>query len=95
MLHPTLTDLSAQGASLSLGLMRLPAISYAYDAIPAMALVFVQRRMEVLLDRLVPTNLRYLLHPLLTLLLTLAAGLCLIAPVCAAVRQALALVLAS
>ena len=80
LLHPTLLSIVNEGTPFKVFGIPMSLVNYSSSVIPMVLITYVQAKVEGLLKKYVPTVLSTVFTPLLTVLIMLPLGLCLLGP---------------
>ena len=80
LLHPSMLSIVAGGGPIKVFGFPMTLVDYGSSVIPMVLITFVQAKIEALLKKYVPTVLSTVFTPLLTVLIMLPLGLCVLGP---------------
>ena len=80
MMHPSLIEIVTAGKPFTVYGIPMTLVSYAYSIIPMIMITWLMAHVEKMMKRIVPTMLKTILVPFLTVLIMLPIALCVFGP---------------
>lgn len=81
LLHPNLLQLVAEGEAVNIFFLPMKLVSYGSSVVPILLIVFLQKHIEKVLNKVIPDAVKILFVPLFTILISGIAGLTLLGPI--------------
>lgn len=92
LLHPNLVQLITAGEAVNIFFIPMRLVSYGSSVVPILLIVWLQKHIEKVLNKIVPSAVKILFVPLITILISGVVGLTLLGPVGSFVGDYLAII---
>ena len=90
LLHPTFRDMVSSGEAIYLAGIPVRLVSYSSTVIPVILIVFVASYVERFANKILPDVIKYIVRPLIVMLVMIPLSLCVLGPVGAYIGDGIA-----
>lgn len=95
LLHPTFRDMVDAGEAIYLAGIPVRLVSYSSTVVPVILIVFVASYVERFCNKILPDVIKYIVRPLIVMLVMIPLSLCVLGPVGAYIGDGIAAVVAA